>query len=79
MVYLHVVSLNDNDAAEAELTVQGRQVTGGAVQEIAPGRPRECANRERPNVFEPEEKPLEASGTPTWRFSPRFVVFRFAL
>lgn len=72
-VYLHVVNLNYSDSVEADLTVQGRQVAGGTVHEIAPERPREYVDRERPNVFAPEEKTLEASGTSTWRFPPRSV------
>ncbi|MFB6249077.1 MAG: hypothetical protein ABEL97_10955 [Salinibacter sp.] len=72
-VYLHVVNLSYNSAVEADLTVSGQSVGDGQVHEIAPERPREYVNRERPDVFAPEETSLDASGTPTWRFPPRSV------
>ena len=72
-VYLHVVNLNYNDAVEVDLAVQGRTITGGTVHEIAPERPREYVDRERPNVFAPEEKSLEAGERPMWRFPARSV------
>lgn len=72
-VYLHVVNLNYNDAVEADLTVAGHGISGGEVYEIAPESPREYVNRERPDVFEPEEKSLDPSGTPRWRFPPTSV------
>jgi len=72
-VYLHVVNMNYNKAVEADLSVAGRRVAGGTVYEIAPEHPREYVNRERPDIFEPEEKALEPSGSPSWRFPARSV------
>jgi len=68
-VYLHVLNMNYSESVEASLGVNGRQITGGTVYQIAPERPREYVNRERSDIFEPEEKSLDPAGeVPTWRF-----------
>lgn len=67
-IYLHVANLRDDRGVDAELSVNGRAITGGRVFEIAPERLRQAVTSEEPNVFAPRERPLPTAPRVQWRF-----------
>ncbi|MDX2150038.1 MAG: alpha-L-arabinofuranosidase [Bryobacteraceae bacterium] len=69
-VFLHVLNKSFSRAVETPLRVQGRQVHGGRVLEIAPEDPRTAVGLDQPAVFAPKEQVLRE---PLWRFPPRSV------
>jgi len=65
-VWLHVANMEYRRAVEASVAVAGMRVTGGRVFEIAPEDLRTYVNADQPDVFQPRESSLTASGK--WRF-----------
>jgi hypothetical protein len=51
----------------ASFSVQGRQITGGRVFEIAPDDPRQAVSQDQPDVFAPREKQIPAQAA-AWTF-----------
>jgi alpha-N-arabinofuranosidase len=67
-VYLHVANLEFRKAVETTFAVEGMEVTGGRVIEIAPEDPRQYVNQDQPDVFRPRESSLAPGPQPKWRF-----------
>jgi alpha-L-arabinofuranosidase len=71
-VYLHVANLEYRRAVQVPLQVDGMQVIGGRVFEIALEDLRAYVNQDQTDVFKPREAPLPAAN-PAWRFPPGSV------
>jgi len=67
-IYLHVANLDYRRSVEASLAVDGAEVTGGRVSEIAPEDLRQYVNPEQPDAFKPREAALPPGPVPKWRF-----------
>ena len=67
-IYLHVANLDYRRSVEAALAVDGAEVTGGRVSEIAPEDLRQYVNPEQPDAFKPREAALPPGPVPKWRF-----------
>ncbi len=66
-VYLHVANLEYRTAIQATLAVDGTEITGGRVFEIAPGDLRTAVDQDQPDIFQPREAAFPP-GEPGWRF-----------
>jgi alpha-L-arabinofuranosidase len=67
-VWLHVANLRYRAAVTAGFAVDGMQVVGGRVFEIAPENLRTYVNQDQPDVFGPREAALPAGANGKWRF-----------
>ncbi len=66
-IYLHVANIALSRPVTASFSVQGRQITGGRVFEIAPDDPRQAVSQDQPDVFAPREKQIPAQAA-AWTF-----------
>src|SRR5437762_8783667 len=71
--FLHVANLNYSGSTEVSFAVEGMQITGGRVLEIAPDNPRQEISPLNPGVFNPREQPLPRGEVFKWRFPARSV------
>jgi alpha-N-arabinofuranosidase len=67
-VYLHVANLEYKQSVEATFAVEGMNIGGGRVWEIAPEDMRQYVNQDQPDVFKPREAALPQGPAPRWRF-----------
>jgi alpha-L-arabinofuranosidase len=67
-IYLHVANLNYGRPCEVGFVVEGKKVKTGRVFEIAPESPRAYVSESESSIFAPQEKPLQISPHPAWRF-----------
>ena len=67
-LFLHVANVDPKNAVTALIQVQGRNVSGGRVFEIAPSELRTAVNQDRPDAFVPKEKNVPAGPIITWQF-----------
>jgi alpha-L-arabinofuranosidase len=71
--FLHVANTNFREPAAARFAVNGWNLTGGRVLEIAPADPRQEISPINPEVFKPREHPLTPREALSWRFPARSV------
>ena len=71
--FLHAANLNYSGSTEVSLAIEGMQITGGRVLEIAPDNPRQEISLLNPGVFNPREQPLPRGEVFKWRFPARSV------
>jgi alpha-L-arabinofuranosidase len=67
-VYLHVANLEYRAAIETTLAVEGVEIAGGRVFQIAPEDLRTYVNQDQPEIFQPREAVLPPGPSPAWRF-----------
>lgn len=67
-LYLHVANLDYHTSQEATFAVEGMNIAGGRVFEIAPQSPLAYVSELEPNIFDPVERTLPSGPVATWRF-----------
>jgi alpha-L-arabinofuranosidase len=67
-VYLHVLNLSYDAPVQATFAVEGMDVLGGRVIEIAPESPRSYVDRNNRDTFNPVEKKIPQGGEVEWGF-----------
>jgi len=67
-VLLHVANLEYRRSVEATFVVEGMNIAGGRVFEIAPENARLWVGEDQPDVFVPKEKVIAPGSAWTWRF-----------
>lgn len=72
-VFLHIANMNYARSTEASFAIDGMEVTGGRVLQIAPENPRQEISHRNPDVFKPKEFLLHPEAAFSWRFPARSV------
>lgn len=70
-IFLHVLNIDCRKPVATTLTVDGAEIAGGRVFEIAPPSLRTAVSQDTPDVFRPVEKSMQNDGT--WTFPPASV------
>ncbi len=72
-IFLHVVNLRYSRSVEATFAVEGMQVVGGRIFQIAPENPRTAVSQDDPDVLAVQERPLASGPEVIWTFPPTAV------
>lgn len=72
-VWLHVANLDFHNSVETAFAVEGFEIAGGRVFEIAPENPRAYVSQDEPDMFRPREQLLRRATPLRWRFPARSV------
>ncbi len=72
-IFLHVANTNYARSTEASFAIDGLELMGGRVLQIAPENPRQEISSRNPDVFKPKEFLLHPEAALSWRFPARSV------
>ena len=72
-IFLHIANMSYARSTEASFAIDGMEVTGGRVLQIAPENPRQEISHRNPDVFKPKEFLLHPEAAFSWRFPARSV------